>query len=236
MFFPLLLLTLLTCLSSRVVIQQNSRSCKSRLKKAGLYQADLASCRPISNLDTNSTVYQHLFLARLLQHVSQSFCRLWSAYGQNHSTETTLMKIANDMFEAVEKGQYGELQVIIGHLVITKSVVIYRCIDKIGHLLLLLLLMLLMLLACYFCCFYCYCYFCFLRCCYYCCCCCCWWWLWILLSSHGPHVDGLSNRICQAADTLKYSCFAIVSCLCPPRRFLSVCELNWVPLIVTRVG
>ena len=106
-FIPLLLLALLTCLSSRVILQQDSRLRKSRLEKAGLHQDDPVSCRRISNLDTIGKVFDRLFLARLLPHVSPSLCLYRSAYRQNHSVETTLMKIAEDMFEAVETGQYG---------------------------------------------------------------------------------------------------------------------------------
>ena len=44
------------------------------------------------------------FLARLIPQVSPSICPLRSAYRQFHSTETVLLKIASDLFEAAESG------------------------------------------------------------------------------------------------------------------------------------
>ena len=43
-------------------------------------------------------------MARLIPHVSPFICPLQSAYRQFHSTETVLVKIASDLFEAAESG------------------------------------------------------------------------------------------------------------------------------------
>ena len=74
------------------------------VKKTGLDTSNSASNRPISNLNTISKVLKRLFLARLIAHVSPSICPLQSEYHQFHSTETVLLKIENDLFEAAESG------------------------------------------------------------------------------------------------------------------------------------
>ena len=74
------------------------------IKIAGLDTSNPASYKPISNLNTISKVLERLYLARPIPHVSLSTCLLQSAYRQFHSTETILLKIANDLFEATESG------------------------------------------------------------------------------------------------------------------------------------
>ena len=76
----------------------------SIVKKTGLDTSNPASYRPFSNLNTISKVLKRLFLARLIPHVSPSICLLQSAYRQFHSTETVLLKIASDLFEAAKSG------------------------------------------------------------------------------------------------------------------------------------
>ena len=70
------------------------------VKRTDLDTTNPASYRPISNLNTISKVLERLFLARLIPHVSPFICPLQSAYAQFHSTETVLVKIASDLFEA----------------------------------------------------------------------------------------------------------------------------------------
>ena len=74
------------------------------IKKFGLDPEDPASYRPISNLNTISKVLERLFMARLIPHVSPLLNTLQSAYRPHHSTETALLKISSDMFDAVESG------------------------------------------------------------------------------------------------------------------------------------
>ena len=74
------------------------------IKKTGLDIFNPASYKPISNLNTMSKVLKRLFPARLIPHVSPSICPLQSACRQFHSTETVVLKIASDLFEATESG------------------------------------------------------------------------------------------------------------------------------------
>ena len=68
------------------------------MRKAGIPASDVV------RVNTISKVLERLFLARLAPHVSPSICSLQSAYRHFHSTETVLLKIASDLFEAAESG------------------------------------------------------------------------------------------------------------------------------------
>ena len=74
------------------------------LKKSGLDQSDPANYRPISNLNTIGKIIERLFLARLLPHVAETgnFNPLQSAYRKNHSTETALLKILDDLYRIID--------------------------------------------------------------------------------------------------------------------------------------
>ena len=74
------------------------------LKKSNLDPKDPSNLRPISNLSTVSKVLEKLFLARIKPIISAStnFCKLQSAYQERHSTETTLLKIMNDIYKNVD--------------------------------------------------------------------------------------------------------------------------------------
>src|SRR3989442_13039015 len=74
------------------------------LKKTGLDGDDPANYRPISNLNTISKVIERLALARLLPHVAASgnFNPLQSAYRKQHSTETALVKILDDLSRIID--------------------------------------------------------------------------------------------------------------------------------------
>jgi len=75
------------------------------LKKTGLDGDDPANYRPISNLNTISKVIERLALARLLPHVAASgnFNPLQSAYRKQHSTETALVKILDDLYRVIDE-------------------------------------------------------------------------------------------------------------------------------------
>ena len=77
------------------------------LKKHGLDATDPASYRPISNLNTVSKILERLVLNRVIPHVlsSSSFDAVQSAYRRNHSTETALLKITNDIYSGFDAHQ-----------------------------------------------------------------------------------------------------------------------------------
>ena len=77
------------------------------LKKPGLSKSDPSNFRPISNLNTIGKILERLALARLFLHVSvsPSFSPFQSAYRKFHSTETALLKLANDIFDNIDSGK-----------------------------------------------------------------------------------------------------------------------------------
>ena len=74
------------------------------LKKPGLDDSELASYRPISNLNTISKILERLFLARLTPQISKSPCYniFQSAYRKFHNTETALLKLLNDVYCTID--------------------------------------------------------------------------------------------------------------------------------------
>ena len=81
------------------------------LKKAGLDAIDPANYRPISNLNTISKIIERLCLARLVPHVAATgnFNPLQSAYRKQHSTETALLKILDDLNKVVNSRKTAAL-------------------------------------------------------------------------------------------------------------------------------
>ena len=77
------------------------------LKKPRLSKSDPSNFRPISNLNTIGKILERLALARLLPHlsISPSFSPLQSAYRKFHSTETALLKLTNDIMDAIDSGK-----------------------------------------------------------------------------------------------------------------------------------
>jgi len=73
------------------------------LKKAGLDTSEPSNYRPISNLNTISKIIERVCLVRLLPHIAATgnFNPLQSAYRKQHSTETALLKILDDLNKVV---------------------------------------------------------------------------------------------------------------------------------------
>ena len=74
------------------------------LKKAILDCEILKNFRPVSNLSFLSKLVEHIVCVQLVDHLKadQLYEVFQSAYRQLHSTETTLLRVQNDLLRAVD--------------------------------------------------------------------------------------------------------------------------------------
>jgi hypothetical protein len=81
------------------------------LKKSTLDPSALASFRPISNLSVISKTIERLVNNRLSFHMDSNnlLPSTQSGYRQHHSTETSLVRIHNDIISAIDHGQVAAL-------------------------------------------------------------------------------------------------------------------------------
>ena len=81
-----------------------SAQVKPILKKKGLDETNLSNYRPISNLNTISKIIEKLFLTRLQKHVAETgnFNSMQSGFRANHSTETALQSVLNDIYRSID--------------------------------------------------------------------------------------------------------------------------------------
>jgi len=84
---------------------------KPLLKKYSLPHDDLASYRPISNLNFISKILERVIHTRLTAHLHSfsSISPFQSAYRKFHSTETALLRIQNDLLLAIDKRKLSAL-------------------------------------------------------------------------------------------------------------------------------
>ena len=77
------------------------------LKKAGLDADDFKNYRPVSNLPYLSKIIEKCIVAQLKFHMETNNLdeNHQSAYRKNHSTETALLKISNDLLCAMDKSR-----------------------------------------------------------------------------------------------------------------------------------
>jgi len=84
---------------------------KPLLKKYSLPHDDLASYRPISNLNFISKILERIIQTRLTSHLRSfpSISPFQSAYRKFYSTETALLRIQNDLLLAIDKRKLSAL-------------------------------------------------------------------------------------------------------------------------------
>ena len=77
------------------------------LKKHNLDPEELKNYRPVSNLHFMSKIIEKIVAQRLEDHISIHSLHdpLQSAYRSNHSTETAIIKITNDIITSIDRGQ-----------------------------------------------------------------------------------------------------------------------------------
>ena len=77
---------------------------KPLLKKSGLDKESLKNYRPVSNLSFVSKVLERLVVRRTEAHLTENNLRevYQSAYVRNHSTETALVRVHNDICRMVD--------------------------------------------------------------------------------------------------------------------------------------
>ena len=113
-------------LSSDIVPQHFKHAIvKPLLKKTNLDPEDLKNYRPISNLPFLSKVLERIVLLQLLDHLKYHNLLepFQSAYRKGHSTETALLRVVNDLFQACD----------IGHISILSLLDLSAAFDTIDH-------------------------------------------------------------------------------------------------------
>jgi len=81
------------------------------LKKKELDPDVAGNYRPISNLHTISKMLERLFTARMRPHVEScaNFRQYQLAYRRGHSTETTLLRVLDDVYHAADNHSWSLL-------------------------------------------------------------------------------------------------------------------------------
>ena len=87
---------------------------KPLLKMSTLNSNDLKNYRPVSNLSFLSNVLEKVVLAQVLSHLNSHnlISNFQSAYHLGHSTETALLKVANDLLTAMDTGKVSVLSLL----------------------------------------------------------------------------------------------------------------------------
>ena len=76
------------------------------LKKENLDQNELKNYRPVSNLSFLSKILEKVVMKQLIEHIELNHLSEFfqSAYKLFHSTETALLRVVNDTFKSLDKG------------------------------------------------------------------------------------------------------------------------------------
>lgn len=80
---------------------------KPLIKKSTLDKENLKNYRPVSNLPYIGKIIEKVAVNQIEQHLSSNNLHepLQSAYQANHSTETALLKVTDDILQALDKRQ-----------------------------------------------------------------------------------------------------------------------------------
>ena len=84
------------------------------IKKANLDQNSLRNYRPVSNLAFLSKILEKVVRSQLKDHLNENQLHelFQSAYKENHSTETAMLKILNDLLNSADKGEITILSLL----------------------------------------------------------------------------------------------------------------------------
>jgi len=79
---------------------------KPLLKKQGMDLDILSNYRPVSNLQFLSKILEKVVLKRLSTHISDNDLQemFQSAYRKDHSTETAMLRVVNDLLRVIDEG------------------------------------------------------------------------------------------------------------------------------------
>ena len=101
----------LSLAEGRVPTQMERAIVRPILKKTCLDHDDLRNYRPVSNLSFLSKLLERVVAARLCDHLAGNDIgdQFQSAYKPLHSTETTLIRICNDIMSVMDDGRVGAL-------------------------------------------------------------------------------------------------------------------------------
>ena len=89
-------------------------SCTPILKKSCLEHNDLNNYRPVSNLCFIAKILEKLVLSQVSSYLNSHnlYNTCQSAYRPGHSTETALLKVVNDLFLSLNKGNISVLALL----------------------------------------------------------------------------------------------------------------------------
>ena len=84
------------------------------LKKTSLPKNELKNYRPISNLSFISKILEKIVANRLQAHIKNDHLSkpLQSAYRKHHSSESSLLKVHNDIIICMDKGEVTALTLL----------------------------------------------------------------------------------------------------------------------------